>query len=248
MKSGFFPRVLFHNPRHFSVWQSCPVSRRRTLAAMLNCFLTLKTSCCLSSTKRSCRHLFNPKSAYNPILLVTSPSFRLCIVELLFPQFQQQVPSGQEMRPVSQHDLIWWHVRDGQERRNVPNFTTALEVILHCTKYKNEENRKVHVGLVLLACMRVDHPNLLNRTFYRQVTDSVLGAVLVHVLENSAYSGIADLIDFDIASHLVGFNSTEDNQGFAHPDTVLGAKEVQAFTRELQDVFGRAREHVDSAQ
>ncbi len=58
--------------------------------------------------------------------------------------------------------------------------------------------------------------------------------------------GIADLVDLDVGPSLLKFEGIEDDRGYVHPDFKLLPSEEPFFTRELRDIFGRAREFVHS--
>ena len=60
------------------------------------------------------------------------------------------------------------------------------------------------------------------------------------------HTGVSDLIDLEIGKAVVEMDQVGDNRGYARPEFNLTATDEPFFTRELHDMYGRAREYVDS--
>ena len=55
-------------------------------------------------------------------------------------------------------------------------------------------------------------------------------------------AALVSLIDLHIGPQLVDYVATEDNKGFKCPNIALSASQEKAFSLELLEVNGRARE------
>ena len=60
-------------------------------------------------------------------------------------------------------------------------------------------------------------------------------------------TALVEHIDLTIGPQLVGFQSSADNKGFKHPTIDITPAQETAFTLELQETHGRARELIDHA-